>query len=271
MVDLTPRQFAYMALGGGVITVLVTFMVSSTSPFGVLFTGIAALCFMFTLLIYKYGYWIMPFVTKGLRIVEVRDGGYEIPPSQEAVLKKVSGIYYASMFLLVKIYESTTDKSAEENVVFSEYFERAISAMKYVTKVCMMVYMKDVSKYKEKIETKRGEAQLRLAREREKAEPDVLRVDRYEREVAMWDKQLSKLAFGEKPMGAVCYVMTTATGVTADAAIAAARIQANELRITVANALGAEVSVLNGEEMKRCFEWEFMMPPTPRELEESMI
>ncbi|MEM3400337.1 MAG: hypothetical protein QXP42_05895, partial [Candidatus Micrarchaeia archaeon] len=218
-------------------------------------------------LIYQYGYWVVPFITKGLRIVEIRDG-YEIPPAQDAIVKKVGSYYYASVFLAANIYESTLEKTPEENVVYAEYFERAVSSVNFVVKFCMMLYVKDMSKYREQIETKRAEAQLRLAREREKSEPDVLKIDRYEREVAKWDGELSRLSVGTKPMGSVCYIMTTASGVTKDAAIAAAKAQANELKATIANALNVEVEILQGDEMKRCFEWEYIIPPTAQELEQ---
>src|SRR3989338_9382434 len=107
--------------------------------------------------------------------------------------------------------------------------------------------MKDVSDYRNRIETKHAEAQLRLARERDKPDPDVLRLDRYEKEVAMWENQINKLTRGIKPMGVASYVMTTAVGVSKEAAIAAANGQANEIRATVANALNVQVDALSGE------------------------
>ena len=104
-----------------------------------------------------------------------------------------------------------------------------------------MVYMKDISEHGSRIETKHAEAQLRLARERDKPDPDVLRMDRYEKEVAMWENQINKLTRGIKPMGVVSYVMTTAIGVSKEAAMAAANAQANELKATIANALNVQV------------------------------
>ena len=48
--------------------------------------------------------------------------------------------------------------------------------------------------YKRRLEERRGLAQLRLAREKEKPEPDVLRLDKFEREVAMWDGEIKRAA-----------------------------------------------------------------------------
>lgn len=218
-------------------------------------------------LTFKYGYFIIPLVTKGLRVIEIRDD-FEIIPSQEAIVKNIEGTYYASMFLLVKIYESTTEKTQEEMTIYTDYFERAITGIKYVVKFCMMIYVKDLTKYKEQIDTKRMEAQLKLQREMDKPAPDPLRIDKFERDKAMWEAQLKRVSSGVRPMGAMAYIMTTATGVSKDAAVAAVRAQATELRATLGNALNVEVIPISGEEMKQCFEWEYFIPPTAKALEE---
>ncbi|MEW6036586.1 MAG: hypothetical protein AB1529_08300, partial [Candidatus Micrarchaeota archaeon] len=97
-----------------------------------------------------------------------------------------------------------------------------------------------------------------------------LRIDKYEREVAIWDNQLTKLIKGVKPMGVIAYAQTTAVGTSKEAAVASARAQANELRTVLANALNVEVVLLSGDEMLKCFEWEKFFPTTTQELEESV-
>jgi hypothetical protein len=222
------------------------------------------------LILYKYGYFIVPLLTKFSKIILITDSGYEVPPSQDVIIKKVGNEYYGTKFLGVRIYESAAEKSLEENVIYSNYFERAISSVKFVTKFCMMVYVKDMGDYRMKIETKKAESQLKLSREREKPEPDILKLDRYEREVAMWTSEIEKLARGFKPMATVSYVMTTASGVSKEAAKAAVSAQASELKATISNALNCEVEELTGDEMLRCVEWEYMLPPSVQELREQI-
>ncbi|VVB99012.1 Uncharacterised protein [uncultured archaeon] len=220
---------------------------------------------------FRYGYLLVPLITQRAKVVQIMEGGYEIPPANDVVLKNVGGVYYATKYLGVRIYESASEKSNDENVIYSEYFERAISSVKYVTKFALMIYMKDITEHRNRIETKHAEAQLRLARERDKPEPDVLKMDRFEKEVAMWENQINKLTRGIKPMGLISYVMTTAVGVSKEAATAAAQSQANELKATISNALNVQVDVLTGEEMLRCFQWETMIPPTAQELEQAVL
>ncbi|MCD6549104.1 hypothetical protein J7K41_00100 [Candidatus Micrarchaeota archaeon] len=259
-IDLSPSKFAYVCIGIALLAALGTFIKGGAIAVLGLIVGVGGAIIAYIL--YKYGYFIVPMITKMTRTVILTDTGYEIPPSQDVIVRKINNVYYASMFLAVRIYESASEKTLEENIVYSEYFERAISSVKYVTKFAMLVYVKDISDYRMKIETKRAEAQLKLQREREKPEPDILKLDRYEREVAMWDAEIDKLSKGYKPMSMVGYVMTTAIGVTKEAAIAAARAQAKELRATISNALNCEVEILSGEEMLRCFEWEYTIPPS---------
>jgi len=267
------KKYIYGSLAIGVVGGILAFVGASAawSP-GALLGGI--LCFMGSLggvLIWKYGYLIIPLITQRSKIVMVTEEGYEIPPEQDAVVKNVNGVFYASAFLGLKIFESATEKSLEENISYSKYFERAISNLKYVTKIAYMLYVEDVGEKRKMIETKRAEAQLRLSRERDKPDPDVLKLDKYEREVAHWDAQLNKLIKGVKPMGVLAYAMTTATGISKEAALAAVRSQASELRTVLANALNVEVVPLSGDEMLKCFEWEKFYPATTQELEESVF
>ncbi len=237
-----------------------------------LFGGLLAFLGSFlSILFWKYGYIMVPLITERTKIVMMSDLGYEVPPAQDVIVKTVNGLYYASAFLGIKIFESATEKSDQESIAYNQFFERAISNIKYVTKVAYMLFVEDVGEKRKMIETKRAESQLRLARERDKPQPDVLKIDKYEREVAVWDNQLTRLIKGVKPMGVVAYAQTTAVGLSKDAAVASARTQANELKTVLANALNVEVVTLTGDEMLKCFEWEKFFPTTPQELEESVV
>jgi len=217
------------------------------------------------LLIFKYGYWIVPFLTRRVRVIDVIEEPYEVTPTQDAVIKKIGSSYYASMFIHVKIYESSTEKSEDEKRAFMDLWERAVSSMKVVTKFCLMSYTKDLSKYRTIIENKKAEAQLKLANERGKPDSDKFQIDTLEREISMWDNMISKLSTGDPPVSQVTYIMTTGQGPTSEMAVAAVKNQANEIKSTISSTLNAEVAVLTGDDMRRCFEWEFMLPPMIRE------
>jgi hypothetical protein len=243
--------------GGGALSLLGGFMAGMGSIGSMLF--------------WKYGYILVPLITQRTNIIMMSDLGYEVPPTQDVIVKSTNGVFYASAFLGLNIFESATEKSAEETIAYSQFFERAISNLKYVTKIAYMLFVEDVGEKRKTIETRRAEAQLRLQRERDKPQPDAVTVDRFERDVAIWDTQLQRLIKGVKPMGIVAYVQTSAVGLSKDAAIAAVRAQSNELRTVLANALNVDVVPLAGDQMLKCFEWEKFFPISAQELEESVV
>jgi len=267
---VTERQLAYGAAGIGLFGALMC-LASGGGILSIVSAFIAFLGTVFAVLFLKYGYIVIPLITQRTNTILMTDTGYEVPPSQDVIVKKVGNLYYSSAFLGIRIYESATEKTMEQNAAYNEDFERAISNIKYVAKVAYMLYAEDIGEERKKIETKKAEAQLRLSREREKTEPDVLKIDKYEREVSMWDEQLNKLTRGMRPMGVLAYAMTTASGVSKEAAIAAVRGQARELKVTLSNSLNVQVEQLAADQMLRCFEWEKAMPPTPRELESALV
>lgn len=267
-------KYVLISLAIGVFGLILSFVLAQAGGgnFFALFGGLFALigCVM-GVVFWKYGYFVVPLITQKSNIIMLTEDGIEIPPSQDVIIKKSNGLYYASSFLGLKIYESATEKSMEENVVFSQYFERAISDLKFVTKISYLLYVEDIGEERKKIESKRAEAQLKLSRERDKSQPDPLRIDRYERELAHWDLQLTKLIKGIKPMGIIAYAQTAAVNTNKDAAVASAREQAKTLKTVFANSLNVEVVVLSADEMLKCFEWEKFYPTTPQELEESVV
>lgn len=243
--------FISMVGGLGQITVLIIMIAAALPTIG--------------LILFKYGYWIVPFLTRRVRVINVIEEPYWITPTQDAVIKKVGNTYYASMFVHVKIYESTTEKSSEEKDAFMDLWERAVSSLKFVTKFCFNSYVKDLSKYKEIIEARKADAQLRLANEKGKPEPNKSTIDTIDKEIAMWDNITSKLTVGDSPISQITYIMTTGQGATEDIAMAEVKNQANEIKSTIATTLNAEVAVLTGDDMRRCFEWEYLIPPVIRE------
>jgi len=233
------------------------------------FAAVSSFFFFLTLLIWKYGYWIIPFFTRGLRIIEIRDG-HEIPPSQDVVLKKTKSGYIATMFLGITLNESASGKSEQQKALMMELFERALSSMRCVAKVCVMVDNIDMSDYIDKLKERRGLSETRLSQlhGRQGKSADVARI---EREIAYYTRQIEKLGEGEKPMQVVAYAMTSADGQTREEALSRVRAQSGQVMAVLSNSLGSGVFVLAGDGMRRCFDWEFSLPTSPASLSDSMF
>ena len=235
-----------------------------------LFAFLGVLCFVFGLAVLRYGHVLVPVLLQHRNVVE-RINEHVVPPSNDVITKENNGVHYASVFLQAQVVDSVSDKTSEQKQLLSEYFERAVSNLGFVCKYSFMIVAKDIQKYREKILTRRGIAELRLSKLKgqnlDGANEMIAR--KYEREIQLWTKQLSRLTTGEKPLEAVCYIMTTASGLTNEEAIVRARRQADQIVSTVSNALNVEIKQLKGNDMKKCFEWEYALPTTLQELEAS--
>ncbi len=268
MVEFSEKRLAYISIGiaglsaimsitqgGGIIALL-----------GAIFAGLGALLGVVFL---KYGYIVVPLLTSKGNVVMITDSGYEINPKQDTIIKRTSsGIYYASVFLGIRIYQSNLELTQTQIMNYNKSFERAMSNFRRVVKVAYMMHSMDISEKKKEYEEKKAEAQLRLQREREKLEPDILKIQRYEKEAAYYEHQIDRLIKGERPMRVVCYAMVTETGITKEEAISKAKSSAYELRTLLSNSLNVDVDILQGDEMLKIFEWEKFMPVTPEELED---
>ena len=272
MISLPKPKYAYyVSVGIGVFGAI--FALISGTEIMILIGGLMAFIgAVMSILIYQYGYMIIPLLTKFSNVIVVTaERDYEIPPSQDVIIKRVGDNYYATKFLGVQLFESPSENDSEQNLNYMIAFERAISSVKYVTKISMMVYVLDISEKKRDIETKKYEAQLKLSKEREKGQnQDVLRIDKLEHEIAMWQKELEKISRGEKPMTVLTYLMTTAIGISRESAMANVNSQANEIRASMSNALNSKVEILKADDMLKCFDWEHMLPKSYAEWQDQV-
>ncbi len=261
------KMLSYASIGIGGLGIILALSGGPLGFFGAVFSLV---CTVIAAVLLTHGFIVMPFITRKANISIVSSiGDYEIPPAQDVVVKHVGNVYYATAFLSIEIYESPTQQ-VDEGTYYNEFFERAVSNLKYVSKIAYIMYVEDISKKRQEIDTKRAEIQLKLQRERDKGDPDPLRLDKLASELKEFDYQLEKLIRGIKPMGVIAYAMTTAAGISKDAAITAARAQAEQVRTAISNSLNVEVKRLSCDEMLKCFEWEKFFPTSIQELEDAV-
>jgi len=256
------RAVTALAAIGGIVAVIISLLYGNP-----LLPLIAAVFFTLTMLLWKYGYLLIPVLTKATNIVEVR-GGYEVPPTRDYIIKKDENGYYASKFLEVRFYESSMDKSGDEKRTMFESFERAISSLKYIVKISLMVSTLDLSKHIDEIKTKRGTAEAKKAKETKLARDESLRLDR---ELAYWNRLLDRITQGERPVEVIAFASTTAFGLTRDEATSRVSRQAKELKTILSSSLGCDVRHLKDLEMLKCFEWEYFFPTTQEEIKDLMF
>ena len=255
------RSMTLAALGGGLLSVIL-----ATISFNAIFAVLASIFFAVALVVWKYGYLIIPFFTSAANIVEVR-GGYEIPQTRDCILKKSGSGFYATKFLEVRHYESTVDKSTGDKASMIESFEKALASLKNVVKISLLVSAVDLTKHIEEIKAKRSSAETK----RRRLPPNSEELVRLDREIAMWNRLLDRITHGDRPLEIASYVQTTAYGVTREEALSKVRRQSKEIQTIVSSTLGADVVELLDQDMLRCFEWEFFIPAEAEQLRDEVF
>ncbi|MDO8554766.1 MAG: hypothetical protein Q7S22_08205 [Candidatus Micrarchaeota archaeon] len=256
------RLVTGIAIGGGILSILSAFSLGS-----VIFTVIAALLFLISLVVWKYGHILIPAITKATNFIEVRDG-YEISPTRDYIIKKSENGYYASKFLEIRFYESTMDKQEEQKTSMIESFERAISSLKYIVKISLLISAVDLSKHIDDIKTKRGSAESKKSKIAKEGSDEGIRTDR---EIAMWNRLLDRITHGERPVEVIAYASTTSFGLTKEEAVAKVRRQAKEIRTILSSTLGCDIVEMVDLDMVKCFEWDKFFPATQEELRDELF
>ncbi len=256
------RAITVGSLMGGILAIVISLLYGNP-----ILPVVAAVFFSFTLLLWKYGYLLIPFFTRAANVIEVHDG-YEVPPTRDYIIKKNESGYYVSKFLEVRFYESSMDKSADDKKTMFESFEKAVSSLKYIVKITLMISTLDLSKHIEEIKTKRGTVEARKAKEAKIAADESMRMDR---ELAYWNRLLDRITQGERPVEIIAFASTTAFGLTRDEALSRVGRQSKELKTILSSSLGCDVRDLSDIEMLRCFEWDYFYPTTQEEIKDELF
>ncbi|MCM8830697.1 MAG: hypothetical protein NC918_00685 [Candidatus Omnitrophica bacterium] len=226
----------------------------------------SSLSFIFGLIIFRFGYFLAPFLSEFANIW-TKYGPYEFSPSQDVLLKKTSEGYYASMFLSITLKDSSTFKSESQNLMLMQMFEKAITSLRHTTKISLIITNVDVSQFLEKLIEKRSLAEQKLSQ----VKPNSSQAEILKREIESYNSQIKKISSGQKPMQVLAYAQVTAFAATKSEAIQKVKNIAQQSAAILANALATEVNVLNGKDVLVCFEWEVLAPSSKEEIENELL
>ncbi|MBI5223374.1 hypothetical protein HY990_03055 [Candidatus Micrarchaeota archaeon] len=253
------RAVTAAAIIGGAFCIILSILFSS----GFLI-AISAFFFCLSIAIWKYGYLLIPPLTKATNIIEVRNG-FEIPPTRDYIVKKTQSGYYVTKYLEVRFYESSMDKENEEKKILFDSFEKAISSLKYIVRISLMISTLELSSHIEEIKTKRGSVEAKKSKEGKISDDEKMRMDR---ELAYWNRLLDRISSGDRPVEVIAFAATTANGLTREEALSRASRQAKELKTILSSSLGCDINELKDLDMIRCFEWEFFNPTSQEEIKD---
>jgi len=258
---LINRAVTVTALAGGLLSLAASLVYGNA-----ILAFFSAIFFTISLALWKYGYVLIPMLTKAAKVIEIR-GGYEIPPGRDYIIKKTSSGYYATKFLEIVFYESSMDKTASEKSNLLESFEKAVAALKYMVKISLMISVLDLPKHVDDIKTRRSAAEARKSKGGVSAN-EMVRMDR---EIAKWNRLLDRMTQGERAIELISFASTTSFGITRDEAVSKVARQAKELNTILSSSLGCDMKELVDLDMIRCFEWEHFAPTSSEEIKDEIF
>ena len=247
----------YIVIAIALINLIVLFILFN---YNIIFMAVGVLITALTAGFIVGGHILTPMITKILKVTYYK-GDYIFPPGQEVILKKTGNKYLAAKYLLLNIQEREEISKMEEHATtYIQDIENALGTIKVPTKINFVISSKDVSQYRDDIQSKVYELSLKIKREMEKGEPDVIKIDKWQKEKERYENLLKRLAGGVKPISAICYVSTLGRGITELEAIDKVNAQAREIKAILSNSMNVEITDLIGEDMELCFELDFFPP-----------
>jgi hypothetical protein len=220
-----------------------------------------------------FDYLVLPFFTSIFGIVEIPAEGYEITKKQDAIIKYVNGVYYAIGYLGASIYEYVLRREEpEENlegrfIQGLELWERAIGSIKFPIKFSIISFQRDLVAARRELEEQRDYWEYRLSKEMQATMPNAMEIDNIQRKIRILDVKLNRMSAGEKPLGVLMYASVYACGLSKEAALKNLESAIKEATVTLGNALDLKITRLSGRDLRNAFLFEYVIPPSEKELD----
>ncbi|MBI2444784.1 hypothetical protein HYV43_00140 [Candidatus Micrarchaeota archaeon] len=250
--DVNARHVTLAGLAAGLLCLVLALVAANVwlAAFSVLFLFL-------TLVVQRFGGVLLPFVLKGVRVVETR-GGWQL--DRDVVVAQDGERFVASAFLEADVHFSPSCHPHDASVSYGGAFEKALCGLAFPAQFGLLVYPVDLEKYREGVLTMRLEAELAMNRIRQSPKPDAVALAAQERKRIMCGRLLQQLSAGQRPLDAAYFVSTAAEGTSFEQAAEKARWQARELRAVLAHALNVSVRPMEGDDLRRCVDWKAAIP-----------
>ncbi len=206
-----------------------------------------------------YSYLFMPMLKmKSRTVVLNNDVPFIMSPSGNAIVVKKGEEYYASSFVKIPIYRSSTEMSDDEKLEFSKMFSRIVSMDRNITKLVSQLYIINKDEYIANIRAKLNEAEDRYQKAMSgKSSPSEL--ERVKGEMTMWHNLYDNISSAQS-RDLAAYVMVTAVGGTEEEATNLAFQRAEEAAVGIGSVLGVNATIAKGEEILVFIEPEYAIP-----------
>lgn len=229
-------------------------------PFKIIFLLIAAVLDVMAVASRYYSYLLLPALKQRKRnIVLSSEEPYRLSPSGDSIIRKeADNSYIATTYVMIPLYRSATEMSSEEKLSFANQVSRLTTIMKSPVRFTaeMRVMNKDsyIATLHDAVSRAEGE-QERLTKE---GKEEKL-INRARGEFTMWKNMLDAVSSAPS-YELVNYATVAAEGTKEYEAVALVQQRAEELVAGIGAVFGVTPSVVNGEELLKFVEPEYIIP-----------
>ncbi len=193
---------------------------------------------------------------------------FRMAPSSNAIVVRRDSDVFASAFVKIPTYRSATEMNAEEKIDFTKLFSRALTVARQPVRFGAQFYVINKDLYINNVKNKLNEAEERYQTASLNSKITKSESERIRGEVTMWHNLFDSVS-KVKSHALEAYAMTTAEGGNEDEAINLALQQADELATGLSAVFGVTASIIEGPELLRFLEPEYMIPSVT--LSEQMV
>ena len=209
-----------------------------------------------------YSYYFVPFIKRKNNVVTLsHEPPFYVTASGNAIIVKEEDNTYASVFVKIPVYLSSTEMSDEEKLNFARSFSKMITVnSRYPMKLASQLYYLNKDEYIRRISAKLNEIEDKYDKlKADKTTPDKL-LERVEGELAMWHNLFDGVNKSSS-QNQMAYAMVSAPGANEEEAVAIAMQRAEEVAAGAGSIFGVTASIATGEEMLVFVEPEYSIPP----------
>jgi hypothetical protein len=200
-------------------------------------------------------------------------GGYKIVKTQDAIVKNVNGLYYATGFVTANLFsyvfkqEEAVDQASEDARLIGapDAWERAVMSISYPFKFHVLSTGLDVQKVRDELEGKRSYQEFQMSRAMQNASTNDMTITDLQRKINVLQTQINRISQGEKPIATIMYAETTAIGISEKAALDALTGQVSGLQVAL-GALDVDLIRVIGRELYTLFSFNFGLPTGNEEI-----
>ncbi len=245
VVALTPK------MGGGILSIMAAIIVAITAAL------VVVLNFADYLVV------SMGFSAAGITFQPAM--GYTINKQQNAVVKEVGGIYYATGYITGNLFsyefkqelgESDTEQKITEAPL---KWEMAVTNINFPFKYHLLSSGLNVQSIRDELEGKRSYQEYQLSKVMADSNGKDTAIAELQRKINVLQRKMDRISGGEKPVGSVMYIETTAIGVSEKAAVDQLERQIGALQISL-SPMNVDLLRVVGRELYTLFKFSFSIP-----------